>query len=581
MLFVLNEWLDAPREWARLPALADVDADTATQVLQEAARFAVTSVAPLNGPGDLEGCHYEAGRVRAPAGFREAYQAYVEGGWPALACTPETGGQGLPQVLNFALFEMLTAANHGWTMYAGLAHGAYDCILAHASEPLKSRYLPKIVSGEWLATMCLTEAHAGSDLSLLRTRAERGVDVDGSECYWISGNKIFISGGAQDLTDNIVHLVLARLPDSPPGNKGLSLFLVPQQLPGGNDSRENAVYCDGIEHKMGIKGSATCSMRFERAVGWLIGAPNRGLASMFAMMNSARLHVAIQGLGHAEAACQSAIAYANERRQMRTVGRQPQDGQAADLIVGHPPVRRALLEMRAIVQGERALAYWAAQLLDLSAHLPEKSDREACHELCSLLTPALKSLCTDNGFRLANTALQVYGGHGYLRDHGIEQRVRDSRIAMIYEGTNEIQAVDLLVRKVLAPGARGMALLLENVFGEMNLCRADPRTHLYANVLERLHSAITESVAAIRNAAAADAEAPYRAADDFTRAFGLLLLAFAWARSARIAGAHPGDQAPYRDIVSAARFGVDFVVPEFDHRLQLVRIALQGVPNVD
>jgi alkylation response protein AidB-like acyl-CoA dehydrogenase len=463
--FVIEDLLGLPAQWAALPAFADLDADTARQVLEEAGKFAAEVLAPWNSPGDLEGCRWRDGAVQTPAGFRAAYRAFVEAGWPALACAPEAGGQGLPQVLNAVLYEMLNAANHAWTMYPGLLHGAYECLHAHASAELKATYLAKVVSGEWLSTMCLTEAHAGSDLGLLKTRAEP--QPDGS--FKLRGNKIFISGGEQDLTDNIVHLVLARLhgphgEQAPAGTKGISLFLAPKLLPAGNGFTPNALRCDGIEKKMGIKGSATCSMAFDGATAWMVGEPNRGLAAMFAMMNAARLQVAMQGIAHAEMAHQNALRYASERLQSRAVTRPAGLAAAsADAIALHPAMRRSLWRQRVIVEGSRAIAYESAHLLDLAEHAADAATRQTADAQVSLLTPVLKAFFTDNGFALASEALQLFGGHGYVHDWGIEQCVRDSRIAMIYEGTNEIQAIDLVVRKIVPDGGARFGALLDRL----------------------------------------------------------------------------------------------------------------------
>jgi alkylation response protein AidB-like acyl-CoA dehydrogenase len=560
MQFVIEELLGLPAQWAQLPAYADLDADTARQVIEEASKFAVEVLAPTNGPGDAEGCTWRDGQVRTPTGFRAAYRAFVEAGWPALACDPAVGGQGLPQVLNAALFEMLTSANHAWTMYPGLLHGAYECLHAHASPELKAAYLPQVVSGEWLSTMCLTEAHAGSDLGLLKTRAEP--QADGS--VKLRGSKIFISGGAQDLTDNIVHLVLARLPDAPVGTKGLSLFLAPKLLP---DGSINAVRCDGIEKKMGIKGSATCSLSFEGATGWLVGEANRGLVAMFAMMNAARLHVALQGLAHAEMAHQNALRYAAERLQSRAVSR-PAGAPAAsvDAIVLHPAMRRSLLRQRAFVEGGRVLVFEAAHLIDLAEQSTDAAQKRAAHEHVSLLTPVLKAFLTDKGFALASEALQVFGGHGYVHDWGIEQCVRDSRIAMIYEGTNEIQAIDLLVRKILPDGGAKFVALLAWLEAAL------PNDGVHTPRAREVISQLGATARAVIDAAAGDAELPHRVATDFLHATGFALLAQAWARSDAVAafGVASGD--PFlvakRD---TARHGFDYVLPEFDHALAMVR----------
>lgn len=566
MRYVIEDLLGLPAQWAGVPAFAELDADTARQVLAEAARFATEVLAPTNANGDLEGCTLADGEVRTPKGFRDAYRAFVEAGWPALACDPAVGGQGLPQVLNAALYEMLAAANHAWTMYPGLLHGAYECLHLHASDELKQRYLGKVVSGEWLSTMCLTEAHAGSDLGLLSTRATPA--ADGS--YRLKGTKIFISGGEHDLTDNIVHLVLARLPDAPAGTKGISLFLAPKFLP---DGSRNGLRCDGLEKKMGIKGSATCVMAFDGATGWLVGEPNRGLQAMFAMMNAARLHVALQGLAHAQNAHRNALVYAHERLQSRAPVRE--GGAAADPIVLHPAMRRTLLRQRVLVEGARVIAYEAAHLIDLAEHSPDAAVRERAQEQAALLTPVLKSFLTDNGFDLASDALQVFGGHGYTHDWGIEQCVRDARIAMIYEGTNQIQAIDLVVRKLVADGGRRFAAWLESL--EASLPAGT--THAAA-AFEQLRL-LGELAADVVRASRDDAELPFRVADDLLRATALALIARAWARAEAVSArpAHAGDAFHAAKRESAAHCFVH-LRPEFDHALAQARAGWQPFARV-
>ena len=552
--FVIEDYLQLPAAWAALPAFADLDADTAAQIVEAAGTFAAEVTAPINSAGDLQGCAWRDGKVTTPAGYRDAYQAFVAAGWPALAHDPQIGGQGLPQVLNAALYEMLSAANHGWTMYPGLLHGACDCLHLHGSPALKEAYLGRIVSGEWLSTMCLTEAQAGSDLGLIRTRANPS--PDGS--FALSGTKIFISGGEHDLSDNIVHLVLARLADAPAGTKGLSLFLAPKLLP---DGAANALRCDGIEKKMGIKGSATCVMSFEGATAWLVGEPNRGLAAMFAMMNAARLHVGLQGLGHAEMAHQNALRYAQERVQ----------GQGRP-IVEHAPMRRTLLRQRTLVEGARMLAYETAHWLDLAHHAAGDAARQQALDDVSLLTPIVKAFLTDNGFAIASDALQVFGGHGYIHDWGIEQCVRDSRIAMVYEGTNEIQAIDLLARKVVPDGAAKLNALFDR------LAAALPDTPLGATVQRELNGFRTLTAQVVA-AAQADAEAPQRVAVDYLRASGLLLLAQAWARADAVAAqAAPSTPLHEAKRVSAAHY-IDFVLPEATLRSALVARGLQPLPR--
>jgi alkylation response protein AidB-like acyl-CoA dehydrogenase len=525
-------------------------------VLAEAGKFVAEVVAPLQAAGDSPGCRFDAGVVTTPPGFRAAYQAFWQAGWPALACASEDGGQGLPWVLEGVLYEWLSAANHGWTMAPGLLHGAYECIKHHGSDALKARYLAKIASGEWLATMCLTEAHAGSDLGLVRTRAVP--QADGS--YRVSGAKIFISGGEHDLTDNIVHLVLARLPDAPPGPKGLSLLLVPKVLP---DGARNGVVCDRIEEKMGLHGSPTCSLRFDLATGWLIGEAGRGLNAMFVMMNAARLHVALQGIGLLDAAWQKADAYAQERKQMRVPG--PRDAsQPADAISGHPAIRRILDTQRAWIDGGRVLAYRTGVELDLARLHGDAARRASAQRWCTLVTPVLKAVCTEQAFHGASDCLQVFGGHGYVREWGIEQIVRDSRVAMIYEGTNEIQAIDLLVRKVLPDGGAALSALLLDLRTDLD---AAQETH--ADVLRRL-AELRYLTTQLAHAAAAQPELPYWIAGDYLRAVALVLLAWAWTRIDAAAAPAP---VPQRWQAGSDAFR-RWVLPEFAMRVDLIKARL-------
>ncbi|KZK28397.1 acyl-CoA dehydrogenase [Delftia sp. GW456-R20] len=529
--FVQQHWLGAEADWRRMPAHDALDQETADMVVEAAGRFCADVLAPLNGPADLQGCRLQEGRVRTPDGFPEAYAAFVEAGWPALACAPEAGGQGLPQLLDAALHEMLASANHGWTMYPGILHGAYACLHAHGDAHLRATYLPHIVSGRWLATMCLTEPQAGSDLGLLRSQARpRG---DGS--YSLDGSKIFISGGDQDMSENIVHLVLARLPDAPAGTRGLSLFLAPRGIPqDGGGFLPNAIHCDGIEKKMGIKGSATCAMRFEGAQAWLVGQPHQGLAAMFVMMNSARLHVGLQGLGHAEMAWQLARAYAAERRQMRAQPR-PADAQGpADPIALQPAVQRMLADLRVWTEGMRAIAGWVAHQLDLAEQAPDAEERAQAHALASLLTPVVKSFFTERGFALASEALQVFGGYGYVHEYRIEQTLRDARIAMIYEGTNQIQALDLLQRKVAASGGAALAPLLAALREEAAACEAAGMEPGLAGALRSWSDRTEALTGALCARAAGDAPLLARCAEDYLRLVGTLCMAFAWARAARV-----------------------------------------------
>ena len=567
MQFIFEHWLQAPRAWGQMSAFEALDLPLAIQVLEEAGRFSTGILAPLNSNGDRQGCRFEEGRVSTPDGFVEAYRAFAEGGWPALACDEAFGGQGLPQLLDAALQEMLYASNHGWAMYTGIAHGAYLCLKAHAPQWIKDRYLPQIVSGDALPTMCLTEPQAGSDIGLLRCRAEPL--SDGS--YRLSGNKIFISGGEHDLTEDILHLVLARLPGAPAGSRGISLFLVPKRL---DDAQGNSVRCDGIEHKMGIKGSATCSLTFDGARGWLIGEANRGLAAMFVMMNSARLQVGLQGLGHAEAAWQNAHAYALERKQMRAPNRPAGIGaEAADPIHYHPAMRRALLELRAYAEGMRAVGYWAAHLLDQAEHDPDLATRQRALQLAELLTPVIKAFFTEQGFRLASNALQVFGGYGYVAEFAIEQTLRDSRIAMIYEGSNEIQANDLLLRKVLGDEGRAFGQLLAVMREEVREAGETAGCASFCAELALLCDKLEGVQAEVRDRAAEEGEYPYRAAGDFLRLCGVALLAFAWARAARVSRLLVDSDPLRASKLETASFFFAYLLPEADYRIAAIRAA--------
>ena len=554
MQFVLSRVLNAHAQLKALPAFAEVDADLMQQVLDEAGKFVGEVIAPLNRDGDEIGAQYKDGAVTMPPGFKAAYQAFWQAGWPALASSAQDGGQGLPAVLEAMLYEMLSGANLGWTMAPGLLHGAYECIKHHASDELKAQYLDKVASGEWLATMCLTEPHAGSDLGLARTKAVSMPDGR----YAVSGTKIFISGGEHDLTDNIVHLVLARLPDAPPGPKGLSLFLCPKFYPDGTRSR---VHCDRIEEKMGLHGSPTCVMRFDEAVCAIVGEPGKGLGAMFVMMNAARLHVALQGIGLLDAAWQKADAYAQERRQMRAPGKGKSAGEA-DLIIEHPAMRRILDTQRAWVDAGRVLAYRTALELDLIKHSPDADKQAAAQRWCALVTPVMKSVFTHQAFHGGSDCLQVFGGHGYVREWGIEQIVRDARVAMIYEGTNEIQAIDLLVRKVLPDGGAGMYALLDTVQADL------PESHKASTQARARIQTLRAVTAQVVKTAPQDAALAFRVADDYLRAVALVLVDWAWLRiEAGIEADTPHADTRWRAPAKALR---DWVLPEFQMRTFII-----------
>ena len=553
MHFVLSQVLGAPAQLQALPAFGEVDPDLMQQVLDEAGKFVGEVIAPLNRDGDEIGAQWKDGAVTMPPGFKDAYHSFWQSGWPALAASAEDGGQGLPSVLEAMLYEMLSAANHGWTMAPGLLHGAYECIKHHASDELKAQYLEKVATGEWLATMCLTEPHAGSDLGLCRTKAVP--QADGS--YLLSGTKIFISGGEHDLTDNIVHLVLARLPDAPPGPKGLSLFLVPKFYPNGSRSK---VHCDRIEEKMGLHGSPTCVMRFDEAASQIVGEPGKGLNAMFVMMNAARLHVALQGIGLLDAAWQKADAYSQERRQMRAPGKGKSAGEA-DLIAEHPAMRRILDTQRAWVDAGRVLAYKTAIELDQIKHGAAEAQPFA-QRWCALVTPIMKSVFTHQAFHGGSDCLQVFGGHGYVREWGIEQHIRDARVAMIYEGTNEIQAIDLLARKVLSDGGQGLNALLDFVEADIP-AQAATRTAAVARI--GTLRAVTKQIV---DAAPKDAQLPFRVADDYLRACALVLLDWAWLRiDAAVNTDTPNAASRWQAPAQALR---QWVLPEFQMRTYII-----------
>ncbi|MDR6165382.1 acyl-CoA dehydrogenase C-terminal domain-containing protein [Pseudomonas fluorescens] len=453
MRFLIDHVFDFHTSYASLGAY-DASPDMISAILEEGAKFCENVLAPLNRSGDEEGCHFDNGMVTTPTGFKQAFAQYVEGGWHGLAADPAYGGQGLPSSLGLVISEMVGSSNTSWGMYPGLTHGAMSAIHAHGTAEQKDTYLSKLTAGQWTGTMCLTEAHCGTDLGIIKTRAVPR--AEGS--FAITGSKIFISAGEHDLSDNIIHLVLAKLPDAPAGTKGISLFIVPKFLPdaAGEAGERNGVSCGSIEHKMGIKASATCVLNFDAATGYLIGEPNKGLNCMFTMMNHARLGTGMQGLCLGEASFQGAIKYANERLQMRALTGAKAPEKPADPIIVHPDVRRMLLTMKAFNEGNRALTYFTAQMLD-AAHLSSDAQaRQEAEDLLAFLTPICKAFMTDTGLEVTNHGMQVFGGHGFIREWGMEQLVRDCRIAPIYEGTNGIQALDLLGRKVL--GSQGKLL---------------------------------------------------------------------------------------------------------------------------
>ncbi|MCP5286357.1 MAG: acyl-CoA dehydrogenase C-terminal domain-containing protein [Burkholderiaceae bacterium] len=575
MQFVLHELLGAADQLKLLPKHAEVDADTINAVLEQAGKFAAEVVAPLNASGDAEGCTLDKSthEVTAPKGFKQAYAAYVEGGWPSLSCDPAYGGQGLPIVLNQCLYEMLNSANQAWTMYPGLSHGAYEALHAHGTPEQQATYLPKLTSGQWTGTMCLTEPHCGTDLGLLRTKAEP--QADGS--YKLTGQKIFISAGEHDLAENIVHLVLARLPDAPAGSKGISLFVVPKYLPtaDGGVGERNAIHCAALEHKMGIHGNATCQMVLDGAIGTLVGEPHKGLAAMFVMMNAARLGVGNQSLGLTEVAYQNAVAYAKDRRQMRSLTGPKQPDQPADTIIVHPDVRKMLLTARAFAEGGRALSMYTALLIDKELSSDDEDERKEAADLVALLTPIIKAFLTDNGWLATSHCMQVYGGHGYIREWGMEQFVRDARINMIYEGTNTVQSLDLLGRKVLGDNGKKLKAFgkLIQQFVEDEGVREEMQE--FVNPLADLGDKVTKLTMELGMKAMGNADEVGGAAVDYLRVVGHLCFAYFFARMAKIALEKQNSGDPfYTAKLITARFYFAKLLPE---TASLIRSARAGV----
>ena len=580
MQFVLHEVLDVVGALKGLPAHADIDADTINAVIEEGGKFASEVIAPINRAGDEEGCSLDkqTHEVRTPAGFKEAYAKYVEGGWPSLSCDPAFGGQGLPHIVNQCLFEMLNSANQAWTMYPGLSHGAYECLREHGSEAQKRLYLTKLTEGTWTGTMCLTEPQCGTDLGLLRTRAEP--QADGS--HRLTGNKIFISAGEHDLAENIVHLVLARLPDAPSGSKGISLFVVPKWKVNADGSLgdRNGIWCGGLEHKMGIHGNATAQMVLENAEGTLVGEPNKGLPAMFVMMNAARLGVGMQSLGLTEVAYQNAALYAKDRLQMRSLSGPKAPDKPADPIIVHPDVRKMLLTARAYAEGGRALAMFTTLLLDREVATADEAERKECADLVALLTPIIKAFFTDNAWIATSHCLQVFGGHGYIREWGMEQFVRDARINMIYEGTNTIQSLDLLGRKVLSDNGARLKKFGKLIADFIEEEGTNDAMQEFVNPLAELGEKVTKLTTEIGMKAFKNPDEVGAAAVDYLRVCGHLVFAYLWARMAKVAleKASSGDPF-YAAKLGTARFYFAKLLPE---TATLIRTARSGAaPMMD
>ena len=555
--FVLNNVLDIQR-LSELPGYEDATPDLVNGLLEEAAKLIEEQLAPLNHSADEQGCRWDDGTVTPPDGYAEAYKLYWESGWVGLANPTEYNGQGLPYTVSKVVEEMLCSGNVAFALYPGLTTGAFEAIEASASDELKQRYLPKLGNGEWMGTMCMTEPQAGSDVGAAKTRATP--QDDGS--YRLDGGKIFISSGEHDMTDNIVHFVLARLPDSPPGVKGLSTFVVPKYLVGddGSIGERNGVHCVSIEHKMGIHGSCTCTLSFENARGWLVGQPNQGIQNMFVMMNLARIMVGFQGLGQCELATQNAIRYALERKQGKTAA-------GSEQIVDHPDVRRMLLQMKAVTEGGRMMGYETAVHVDLAKRHPDAEVREAAQDWVDLTTPLVKAFLTDSAFDLGSLAVQVYGGHGFIREHGIEQIIRDSKILALYEGTNGIQAMDLVRRKLMLHGGRLPKRFFERV---RNVGSAEAPLGYIARPLMAAVDDLERTTEWLQQGYREDPDAAGAGAVPYLRAFALTLLGYNWLRMAKAASAL--EEGPFRDAkLATARFYADRMLPEVSTLLSVVR----------
>src|SRR6218665_274716 len=580
--FVMHELLNVVDELKTCSKHADIDEDTINAVLEEGGKFAAEVIAPLNLSGDAEGCTLDktTHEVTPPKGFKQAYAQYVEGGWPALGCDPEYGGQGLPVIVNQAFYEMMNAANQAWTMYPGLSHGAYEALHAHGTPEQKATYLPKLTSGEWTGTMCLTEPHCGTDLGLLRTKAEP--QADGT--YKITGAKIFISAGEHDMVENIIHLVLARLPDAPAGSKGISLFIVPKFNVNADGSlgERNGIFCAGLEHKMGIHANSTCQMVLENAVGTLVGAPNKGLAAMFVMMNAARLGVGNQSLGLTEVAYQNAAAYAKDRIQMRALSGPKAPDKPADPIIVHPDVRKMLLTARAYAEGGRALSTYVAMTLDKALASDDEDERKEADDEVALLTPIIKAFLTDNGWIATSHCMQVFGGHGFIHEWGMEQFVRDARINMIYEGTNTIQSLDLLGRKILGDNGAKLKKFGKKIAAFVEEEGTDEAMQEFVNPLADLGEKVTKLTTEIGMKAFGNPDEVGAAAVDYLRVVGHLVFGYFWARMAKVALEKQGSGDPfYKAKLSTARFYFAKLLPETASLIRTARAGLAPLMEMD
>ena len=576
--FVLDDVLGA-ETLSELPGYEEATKDLVGQIIEEGAKICRDVLFPINQSGDEEGCLYENGVVRTPKGFKEAYDVFAQGGWCGLSSDPEYGGMGMPVLVNTVMQEMICSANMSFGMYPGLSQGAYEALHKFGTDEQKQTYLPKLITGEWSGTMCLTEPHCGTDLGLIKTKAIP--NDDGS--YNITGTKIFISAGEHDLSGNIIHLVLARLPDAPEGVKGISLFVVPKFLPkeDGSAGERNGVSCGAIEHKMGINASSTCVINLDDAKGWLVGETHKGLKAMFIMMNAARLGVAMQGLGIAEVAQQNAVVYAKERLQMRALDGVMAPDKPADPIIVHPDVRRMLLTGKAFCEGARALSYWVGMNLDIAHKHPDEAVRQEADDLVALLTPVIKAYQTDMGFEVASLAMQVYGGHGYIREQGIEQYARDARIAMIYEGTNGIQALDLVGRKMGQSYGRLLRRFFHPVQKYIEDRQADEKLQEFIFPLAKSFSKLQQATAMVAQKGLKDPNEAGAASSDYLRMFALVALGYMWAQMAQAAYKKLDEGTDNKDFyeskIKTARFFFARMLPESDARFKAVMAGAESI----
>ena len=571
MMF-LYEKLRDNKKYNELEKYKEVNSELVKDILEEAAKINQNLILPLAKAGDENPAVLENGVVRTPPGYKEAYQKYIQDGWTSLSCDPKYGGQGMPKTVSAFFDEMLSSASLSFKLYSELSIGAYNCINRHGSDEVKNKYLPKIVEGKWSGTMCLTEPVCGTDLGLLKTKAEK--QANGT--YKLTGQKIFITSGDQDLTENIIHLVIARATDSPAGTKGISLFLVPKFIVNedGSVGPRNGVSTGSIEDKMGIKGSATCVLNFDGATGYMIGKKDKGLSAMFTMMNLERIVVGIQGLGISEIAYQNSLSYAKERKQGKTNNTKSSNG--ADLIIDHADIRRSLLTMKSIIEGERALCFWLSQQTEVSLNHPDEKVRQEASNFVSLMTPVVKSLFSDLGMEITNEAMQIHGGYGYTKDQGIEQLYRDNRITPIYEGTNSVQAADLIFRKLSNKSGSVINSFLDLIKSETNSNNEDikPFTNEFANYLEILKKFSDWAVEKTTN----NKDDASAGANDYLKTLGYVSIAYAWIKVLEVSFKdYDENKKFYNDKINTAKFYFDKILPRAE---QHYKSAISGSSNI-